>query len=72
MNIARIKFYQSIKCSALSNGRSEFNYLDSGTDPYQITLKDNLVCIYNKGTKEKTYSTLSNVVYFTVNDEKNK
>jgi hypothetical protein len=72
MNIARIKFYQAIKCSVLANGRSEFSYLDTGVDPYSISLTDNLLCIKSNITDEKTYTTLTNVVYFTECNEKTK
>jgi hypothetical protein len=72
MNIQRIKFYLSIKCSIQGNGKTEFNYIDTSVDPYIITLKDNLVNITHTSTNEETFTTLSNVVYFTKVNEKSK
>lgn len=66
MKISRIKFYQSIKCNSKNpNGKNEYSYIDGELDGYDLEFNDGLIKIENKKSKEKTYTAMHNVVYFS-------
>jgi len=69
--IAKIKFFHSIKAATNTNGKSELSYFDKQLAPnFNITIDDNLLKIHNVETNEVAYSSLTNVIYFTMEDGK--
>lgn len=66
--ISRIKFYNSIKASTKGGASTQLDYVDVA-DPkflmYDISIDGVFISIVNKESKETTYTTIHNVIYFT-------
>ena len=68
-NLSKIKFYNSVKSSFKGGADTELSFVDiSVLTQYQISIDDVFIKIYNKVTKETSYTTISNVIFFTLAD----
>jgi len=65
--IAKIKFYNSVKASTKGGASTQLDYVDTTTlSMYDISLDGIYIKIFNKQSEDTTYSTIHNVIYFTV------
>jgi hypothetical protein len=67
--ISKIKFFNSVKAGSKGGVNSQLDYVDTAVIKlYDISVEDIFIKIYNKETEELTYTTVHNVVYFSIMD----
>ena len=59
--IERVKFFNSVKI-----GKNEITYIDERNEEFLVDIDNILIKIQNIETKECTYTSLHNVVFFTL------
>lgn len=65
--INRIKFFNSVKASFKGGINTELSFVDIKEKPeYEISIDGVFIKLYNMKTDETAYSTVHNVVFFTL------
>jgi hypothetical protein len=65
--INRIKFFNSVKASFKGGVNTELSFVDIKEKPeYEVSIDGVFIELYNKKTDERAYSTIHNVVFFTL------
>jgi hypothetical protein len=69
--ISKIKFYNSVKASTKGGASTQLDYVDTQAPThkmYDISIDGEFIKVFNKESEEITYSTVNNVIYFTLKD----
>jgi hypothetical protein len=67
--IGRVKFFNSVKASFKGGAVTELSFVDVSLTPYKkysISIDDTLIRVTNTETDETSYTSLHNVVFFTL------